>query len=124
MVLGDRYGTACAPVLIDGFEAAFRARGFRVVRNKPYAGGFTTQRYGRPSVGRHALQIEVNRALYMDQERIVRSPGFERLKGNLTSLIDAVVDFPALRGELIARLATADPVDRDAVAKRRTIYMG
>ena len=93
IVLGDRFGTSCDPVIMDAADQILRGFGYQVMRNKPYAGGFITEHYGNPSAGFHALQIEINRALYMDQERIVRSPGFERLKGNLTSLIDAVVDF-------------------------------
>jgi len=50
------------------------AQGLRVLRNQPYAGGFTTQRYGRPAQGRHALQIEINRSLYMDEARHEKLP--------------------------------------------------
>ncbi|MBA9063982.1 N-formylglutamate amidohydrolase [Methylobacterium fujisawaense] len=87
VVLGDRYGTACAPALIDGFEAAFRARGFRVVRNKPYAGGFITEHYGEPNLDRHALQIEVNRGLYMNEVSLATTPGFPALVGALRAVI-------------------------------------
>ena len=62
MVLGDRYGTSCAPILTELMEAALRGRGYTVIRNKPYAGGFITEHYGEPALGRHALQIEINRA--------------------------------------------------------------
>ncbi len=90
VVLGDRYGTSCAPDLIEGFEAAFRAHGFRVVRNKPYAGGFITEHYGEPSLGRHALQIEVNRALYMNEASLAITPGFPILADTLRDVIAAV----------------------------------
>lgn len=55
--------------------------------NAPYAGGFTTGHYGNPRRGRHALQIEINRALYMDERHYRRKPGFERLKVEMTGLI-------------------------------------
>ncbi|MGU3282542.1 N-formylglutamate amidohydrolase [Methylobacterium mesophilicum] len=90
MVLGDRYGTACAPGLIEAFEAAFRAQGFRVVRNKPYAGGFITEHYGEPNLGRHALQIEVNRALYMDEASLATTPDFPSLVKALRSVVAGV----------------------------------
>ena len=90
VVLGDRYGTACAPSLIDGFEAAFRARGFRVVRNKPYAGGFITEHYGEPNLGRHALQIEVSRGLYMNEVSLAVTSGFDALKAALRAIVAEV----------------------------------
>ncbi|MFH6782533.1 MULTISPECIES: N-formylglutamate amidohydrolase [Methylobacterium] len=86
VVLGDRFGTSCAPDLIDCAEAAFRAHGLRVVRNKPYAGGFITEHYGEPALGRHALQIEVNRALYMDERKLLPRPGFDALSHTLTAV--------------------------------------
>jgi N-formylglutamate amidohydrolase len=90
IVLGDRYGTACAPGVIEGFEAAFRARGYRVVRNKPYAGGFITEHYGEPNLGRHALQIEINRALYMNEASLAISAGFPGLVAALEAVVAEV----------------------------------
>ena len=86
VVLGDCFGTACAAVVTDTAQRAFEAMGFTVIRNKPYAGGFTTRHYGRPEQGIHALQIEINRALYMDEERVRRGaglPGLTRRMGGL-----------------------------------------
>ncbi len=74
IVLGDNHGESCAPELVECAEHWLAARGLRVLRNQPYAGGFTTQRYGRPGLARHALQIEINRALYMDEARHERLP--------------------------------------------------
>ena len=105
VVLGDRYGTACAPSLIEGFEAAFRGRGFRVVRNKPYAGGFITEHYGEPNLGRHALQIEVNRALYMNEVSLAITPGFTSLVAALESI---VADVAADLGDLAPRRMAAE----------------
>jgi N-formylglutamate amidohydrolase len=89
-VLGDRFGTACAPLLIDLVEDTLRAGGFRVVRNKPYAGGFITEHYGEPNVGRHALQIEINRGLYMNETTLAVTAGFEPLVQALRSMVIAV----------------------------------
>ena len=92
IVLGDRFGTACAPELIERFEAAFRARGFTVVRNKPYAGGFITEHYGEPNLGRHALQIEINRALYMNEASLAITEGFDALLEALSWVVGTVAD--------------------------------
>jgi len=76
LVVGDRYGTACDPKIVHRAEGLLREQGFDVARNSPYAGGHTTQLYGRPVQGLHALQIEINRSLYMDERRIERGAGF------------------------------------------------
>ncbi|HEX4080662.1 MAG TPA: N-formylglutamate amidohydrolase [Rhizomicrobium sp.] len=80
VVLGDRLGLAAAPQVTYAAECAFAAQGFRVARNAPYAGGHTTQLYGRPGTGAHALQIEINRALYLDEERVERGPRFDDVR--------------------------------------------
>lgn len=83
VVLGDRFGTSCAAALTELAELLFRNEKLAVARNNPYAGGFTTYHYGRPLEGVHALQIELNRALYMDEERIAKRPGFATLAASL-----------------------------------------
>ncbi|NDH61244.1 MAG: N-formylglutamate amidohydrolase [Alphaproteobacteria bacterium] len=74
IVLGDNHGGSCAVELVECAEHWLAGHGLRVLRNQPYAGGFTTQRYGRPEFARHALQIEINRALYMDEVRHEKLP--------------------------------------------------
>ena len=98
VVLGDRYGTSCAPMIIDLVEAVFTASGLRVVRNRPYAGGFSTRSYGRPQHGMHALQIEIGRHLYMNEVTLDRSEGFGAMKQLIDHLIFALLglDFAAL----------------------------
>jgi N-formylglutamate amidohydrolase len=66
--LGDRFGRSCSPLVMDRTEAALRRHGFRVARNRPYAGGHITACYGRPEADVHALQIEVRRGLFMEEE--------------------------------------------------------
>ncbi len=83
IVLGDRFGASAGPWVVETLESALLARGYRVRRNKPYAGGYITEHYGAPAVGRHAVQIEVNRALYMDEARMVKH---ERAAGLAESL--------------------------------------
>jgi N-formylglutamate amidohydrolase len=88
IVLGDCYGAACAPCIIEAARLLLADRGFRVAINAPYAGGFTTGFYGRPSAHRHALQIEINRALYMDERSYCRKPSFAQLVEDLAHLIE------------------------------------
>ena len=85
-VLGDRYGTSCQASLVDIVEYELRQRGYVVQRNKPYAGGFITERYGQPGAGCHALQIEVNRSLYMDETHLSRGPRFAELVHTLNAI--------------------------------------
>ena len=94
-VLGDRFGTSCMPALVERAAASLRALGFTVCRNKPYAGGFITEHYGRPRRALHALQIEVNRALYMNEEKLELHAGFEKLRENLAALAEAMIDLAA-----------------------------
>ncbi len=86
-VLGDRHGASCAPGLTDAAERILSNLGYDVSRNKPYAGGFITEHYGRPSRGLHALQIEVNRALYLDERTLEKSSGFERLQRDIATFV-------------------------------------
>jgi N-formylglutamate amidohydrolase len=86
-VLGDCHGRSCAPALTDRVEALLQADSFRVERNAPYAGGYVTQHYGRPGEGVHTLQIEVNRALYMDETNYERRSGFAALQRAIDRLI-------------------------------------
>lgn len=88
IVLGDRYGTSCAGTVTAEAERILRRLGYNVVRNNPYAGGFNTEHYGRPRSGLHALQIEVNRALYMDEARFEPTPGFARMQEDMTAFVD------------------------------------
>lgn len=94
IVLGDRFGAACAGVLPTRVERELEDLGYRVTRNTPYAGGYTTEHYGQPQRRAHALQIEINRALYLDEATLAPTSGFERLREHI--------------GALTARLAAAD----------------
>src|SRR6187455_2784527 len=95
IVLGDRYGTSCVPIVSEVIEATFRELGYVVSRNKPYAGGFITEHYGNPAAGLHSIQIEINRALYMDERRYERSPAFDRLAGHICLLADRLGEIPS-----------------------------
>jgi N-formylglutamate amidohydrolase len=90
-VLGDRFGTSCMPELTDRAAAILQALGYTVCRNKPYAGGFITEHYGRPARGLHALQIEINRGLYMDETHLAPHDGFARLSSDLAKMAEALL---------------------------------
>ena len=90
MVLGDRYGAACSPLVTSLVERELEAMGYLVDRNRPYAGGWTTEHYGAPGKRTHALQIEINRALYLDEGRMERHGGFARLRRDLARLTGAL----------------------------------
>lgn len=88
--IGDRHGTSCARYLTDTACSFLTTRGFEVGRNKPYAGGFITEHYGRPAQGLHALQIEVNRGLYMDEQTFAKSDRFAAIGCLMAELTDAL----------------------------------
>ncbi len=91
MVLGDRFGTSCAHAVIRVAQETLEEMGYRVVCNDPYAGGHTTRHYGRPVDDLHALQIEVNRGLYMDEDRIERGRDFGVVAEHMETLVKALV---------------------------------
>jgi N-formylglutamate deformylase len=92
VVIGDRYGTSCVGIVAEVIEHALRQRGYIVSRNKPYAGGFITEHYGNPAAGLHTVQLEVNRALYMDERRFERGANFAIVARDLEAVADALQD--------------------------------
>ena len=90
IVLGDFHGSTCAEVMVDTAARTLKALGYRVARNRPYAGGHVTRHYGRPTDGVHALQIEINRALYMDEWQIMRGSSMDRVARDMQHLITAL----------------------------------
>ena len=95
IVLGDRFGTACSGRLVELVQRTLVGLGYVVGRNTPYAGGFTTHHYGRPTEGLQALQIEINRALYMDERSFRKLPGFDLMQRHMTILIGKLAGFAA-----------------------------
>ncbi|MFM2422598.1 MAG: hypothetical protein RL291_1128, partial [Pseudomonadota bacterium] len=90
-VLGDRFGTSCAAQLTRSVSEALGALGYHVHLNRPYAGGYITEYYGRPAQGVHTLQVEINRALYLDEASLERTAGFERLSATVAWLVDHLI---------------------------------
>ena len=90
MVLGDRFGSTCSAALIELVERRLTGMGYAVARNAPYAGGYTTEAYGRPIAGVQALQIEINRALYLDEATLAPNASFPRLARDLDRVFAAL----------------------------------
>jgi len=90
IVLGDRFGASCHPSVTALAEATLRRLGYRVARNAPFAGGHTTQTYGRPAASLHALQVEINRALYVDERTLERTNGYTRVRADMSRLAEAL----------------------------------
>ena len=90
VVLGDRFGAAASGEVVDRVEAAFAAAGFVVTRNTPFAGAYITQAYGRPSRGQHAVQVEIDRSLYMNEALIRPNGDFEAIQDALRQVVAEV----------------------------------
>lgn len=92
-VLGDRDGTTCDPALTTFVAGALRSFGYRVDINNPYKGVELVRAYSSPATGRHSLQVEINKRLYMNEATREKTAGFAPLKGHLTELVRAVLDY-------------------------------
>lgn len=90
IVLGDRHGSACDPAIMAHVESVFRDQGFLVRRNRPYAGGYSTACYGKPGQNRHAIQIEINRGLYLNEEQVTRSGTFPATREKVEAVLRAL----------------------------------
>lgn len=111
IVLGDRYGTTCAPAIIDLVETVFASAGLKVARNRPYAGGYCTRSYGRPQYGVHAIQIEVSRHLYMNEATMARNDGFPGMREIIERVIFALIGLER------TGLATLPPMQESEAAE-------
>ena len=93
IIIGDRYGASAAHDLSRAAVSFLSGLGYHVVRNKPYAGGFITEHYGRPGRGLHALQIEINRGLYVNEATLEKTAGFDLLKADLVEFIGEMMGY-------------------------------
>lgn len=97
VVLGDRFGAACSSIVTAYLRSLFSKRGYCVHVNRPYAGGYITENYGRPDLGTHALQIELNRGLYLDEQTLAKTPNFAALQNDLEQIANQLFqDLPDL----------------------------
>ncbi|SFT54430.1 N-formylglutamate amidohydrolase [Sedimentitalea nanhaiensis] len=92
IVLGDRFGAAAGGEIVDRIEAAFSAAGLAVVRNAPFAGAYITQAYGRPSRRQHAVQVEIDRSLYLDERQVRPNANFDSLRRALRQVIAEIAE--------------------------------
>ncbi len=92
LILGDRFGNSCSPQLVYNARSILETMGYRVEVNRPYAGGFITEHYGKPDLGLHALQIEINRGIYMNEASLKKSDHFSLLASDLTNFFDAMIN--------------------------------
>lgn len=102
IVLGDRFGAAASGAVVDRVEAAFVAQGFRVARNTPFAGAYIAQAYGRPTRGQHAVQVELDRALYMDEKRIKPNKYFNDVRQAIRAAVGEIAQIGQERMPLAA----------------------
>ncbi len=92
VVLGDRFGASARGDVMDLVEQAFAGAGLRVIRNAPFAGAYTAQHYGRPSRRQHVVQVEIDRALYMDERAIRPHAGFAAFREVVAGIVAEIAD--------------------------------
>lgn len=102
VVVSDRDGTSAAPALTETVVEALRERGYRVAVNRPYRGGTIVARYGRPAEGVHSVQVELNRALYLEEARVAKTDRFPEVRDDVTALA-ARLEHELARGRGAAR---------------------
>ena len=102
IVLGDRFGAAASSTIVDEIEAAFSSAGFIVTRNAPFAGAYITQAYGRPARRQHAVQIEIDRSIYMDEKLISPHAGFDEVRLRLQKVMAQIAQIGQDRAPLAA----------------------
>lgn len=105
IVLGDRFGASAHSAITESVAAVFSDAGLRVARNSPFAGAYITQRHGTPSIGKHAIQIEIDRGLYLDESRVMPSSNFDKFQRLMDQIVCNLVDLgrdPSVRTALAA----------------------
>lgn len=117
-VLGDREGVSCDAEFTDLVSATLRKFGYRVAINDPFKGAELVSRFGQPAQSRHSLQLEVNRALYMDEDKIEKTDDFHRLKADLNRLLAMIAAFIAERTGATSQTVRAESVLPDCAPDR------
>lgn len=123
IVIGDRFGASCSHGLADLVESLFRARGYTTARNTPYAGGYATLAHGTPGLGRHALQIEVRRRLYLDEASVEPHDGFLTLRRHMAEIAQEICAFARAEAGLATlntkKKAASDPDAAKGLGRKR-----
>ncbi len=102
VVLGDRFGASASGEIVDRIAAIFEDAGLVVARNAPFAGAFVAQNYGRPTRGQHVVQVEIDRALYMDENTLEKSSQFESFRSVLNEVIPQISEIGRRNVQLAA----------------------
>ncbi len=102
VVLGDRFGASASPEVTDYVAQVFADAGFNVARNMPFAGAYVVQTYGRPPRGQHAIQVEIDRSVYMDEDRIEPRDDFDQIHETISNVVKEVALFGAARAQRLA----------------------
>lgn len=105
IIIGDRYGSSCSPQLSQQMEMGLESLGFCTRRNRPYAGGFITRSYGRPSLAVHAVQLEISRGLYLNEVTLKKNSSFPKLQSSITAFVTNLLENPLHLGSLIKSAA-------------------
>jgi N-formylglutamate deformylase len=105
IVLGDRFGASCHAEIVDAVASVFTRVGLKVARNSPFAGAFIAQRYGQPSSGHHVVQIEIDRALYLDETRVTPRADFGRFQAVMDDIVRDLADIGRVDGKPVALAA-------------------
>ena len=87
LVLGDRYGASCSPDIVNNLSMLISKNGLHASRNIPFSGAYIVQKYGRPELNRHAIQLEIDRSMYMDERKIQKLEKFFKLKDKLLNIV-------------------------------------
>lgn len=102
IVLGDRFGSTASAGVMDRVEAAFVGVGLRVARNAPFAGAYIVQKYGRPSKSQHAIQVEMDRALYMNERTLEPNADFESFKSVISAATASIAEIGVAKDQPVA----------------------
>ncbi|MDF2177037.1 N-formylglutamate amidohydrolase [Aliiglaciecola sp. CAU 1673] len=93
IVLGDNDGNCCEPGFVEMVKTSFESLGYVVALNKPYKGGYLVTHYGQPLLNRHSMQIEINRALYLDEAKFVTNDNYQSFKRDLGVVISNMATY-------------------------------
>jgi N-formylglutamate amidohydrolase len=102
IVLGDRFGSTAAPQIMDQVEQAFVDAGFRVARNAPFAGAYIVQRYGQPQKAQHAIQVEIDRRIYMNEQTLTPNTDFAHIKAVMDGVIAQIAEIGSPEDQKVA----------------------
>lgn len=102
IVIGDRFGASADSELVDEVEAIFAGAGFNVSRNAPFAGAYMVRQYGRPNTGHHAIQIEIDRSIYLDEDKVKPNSNFGAIRTAMKDIVSQIAELGRKRHQMAA----------------------